>query len=94
MGASDLATTITPDVSLSSRWTMPGRASPPMPDSSSPAWASSGIDQRAVEVARGRVDDQSGRLVEHDEVAVLVQDRQRDGLRRRRRGDGCGTRTT
>ena len=49
-----------------------------------------GIDQRAVLVARGRVDDQAGRLVEHDQVAVLEQDGQRDVLRQGDRGDRGG----
>ena len=43
-----------------------------------------GVDQRAVQVAGRRVDDQPGRLVEHDQVGVLIQDGQRDRLRLRR----------
>ena len=49
------------------------------------------VDQRAAAMAGRRMDDHSGRLVEHDEVAVLEddQERQRLGLRhgRGRRGN-------
>src|SRR6266853_518562 len=37
------ATTINPDVSLSRRWTMPGRLTPPMPARLSPQWARSAL---------------------------------------------------
>ena len=50
------------------------------------------VDQGAVGVARRRVDDQPGGLVHHDQMLVLIGDRERDGLRlgrlvRRRRDD-------
>ncbi len=40
------------------------------------------VEQRARPVARGRVHHQSGGLVEHQQVLVLVDDRQRHRLRR------------
>ena len=45
------------------------------------------VDQRAARMARRRMDDHPRGLVDHDEVVVLVEDRQRQrfGLRRRRR---------
>ena len=49
-----LATTSSPDVSLSMRWTMPGRATPPMPDRLSGAMVEQSIDQRAVAIAGRR----------------------------------------
>ena len=39
--ASDFATTRSPEVSLSMRWTMPGRSRPPIPDSVPPQWCRS-----------------------------------------------------
>ena len=57
------------------------------------------VDEGAVQVARRRMHDQPSRLVEHDQVAVLIQygkvDRLRLGLCRHRRGwiepvDGAG----
>ena len=68
------------DVSLSRRWTMPGRASPPMPIKLVAAMGDQGIDQRAVGIARRRMHHQPGRLVDHDEVLVLVDHVQRDIL--------------
>jgi hypothetical protein len=50
---------------------MPGRRTPPMEER---------VDQRAAWMARGRMDDQAGRLVDGDHVLVLVDDRQRDRL--------------
>jgi hypothetical protein len=46
--ASVLAATITPEVSLSSRWTMPGRATPPMPDRLAPQWNSRALTRVPV----------------------------------------------
>ena len=40
-----------------------------------------GVHQRAVRVARGRVDDHALGLVHHQKVVVLVHDVQRDVLR-------------
>ncbi len=67
-----LATTMTPDVSLSSRCTIPGRRSAPMPVKPGAAMREQRVHQRAVEIAGGRVDDQAGRLVEHDQVRIFV----------------------
>ena len=39
------------------------------------------INQRPVEIARGRVDDQSGGLVDDQQMLVFEHDRQRDVLR-------------
>ena len=39
------------------------------------------VDQRAVGVACSRVDDESGLLVDHDEMLILEHDFQRDVLR-------------
>ena len=41
------------------------------------------VDQRAVEIARRRVDDQPGGLVDDQQMLVLEDDRQRDVLRLR-----------
>ena len=63
-----LATTITPLMSLSSRCTMPGRRTPPMPDRLSPQWASSALTSVPSALPGAGMDDQAGRLVEHDQV--------------------------
>ena len=39
-----------------------------------------GIDQRAVKIARGRMDHKAGRLVHHDQVLVLEHDGKGDVL--------------
>ena len=38
------------------------------------------VDKRAVGIAGAGMDDEAGRLVDHDDVGVLVQHRQRDSL--------------
>ncbi len=72
-----LATTMSPEVSRSSRCTMPG-----------PALGAAGqrraagdqrVDQGVVPVARRGVDHQPGGLVDDGEVLVLVDDGERDG---------------
>ena len=67
---------------------MPGRATPPMPESDVAAMGDQGVDQRAVGIAGGRMHDEARRLVDDDEVLVLVDDLQRDvlALRHCRRG--------
>ena len=77
--ASFLATTSRPDVSLSSRCTMPGRFTPPMPERLVAAMGDERVDQRAASrlPARG-MHDQPGRLVDDDQVVVLVDDGERD----------------
>ena len=47
-----------------------------------------GVDQRAVGITRGGVDDDAGFLVEDDQVLVFEQDAQRDVLRLGQVGDG------
>src|SRR3546814_13736117 len=58
------------------------------------AMVEQGVDQRAIQIAAGRVDHQPRRLVNHQKVAILEHDMEGDGLRRcigRNRGgpDGC-----
>ena len=89
--ASVLATTMTPEVSLSRRWTMPGRRTPPMPDRLSPQWWISALT--SVPVPWPAPDEpRAGRLVDDDQVVVLVDDREVCRLRRRfgRRRPGGG----
>ena len=40
-----------------------------------------GVDQRSVAVAGGGMDHQPGRLVDHQQMLVFIDDRQRDFLR-------------
>ena len=63
----------------------PGRSSPPMPLRSS-TWWSSALTSVPRRMARRRMHDHPGRLVDDDEVGVLIEDgeRQRPRLRRRR----------
>ena len=71
---------------------MPGRATPPMPDSAAAAMVEQRVDQRAVEIARGGMDDQPGGLVDHDQMLVLEHDDERDILRFVVRGRRVGHR--
>ena len=48
------------------------------------------VGKRAVAVAAARVNDQAGRLVDHQYRLVLVHDRQRQRLRRERGSSGIG----
>jgi hypothetical protein len=64
---------------------MPGLISPPIP--LSPDVVQQRVHQRAVAMAGGRVHDHPGRLVDDDEVGVLVEDVERQILRR---GEGRG----
>jgi hypothetical protein len=82
-------------VSRSSRWTIPGRSadSPPAVRPSSP-WTSvpvacpgeERLHQRPARVAGRGVDDDPGRLVDDEEVLVLVGDPERHLLRLQRSG--------
>ena len=87
-----LATTITPDVSLSSRCTMPGRSDPEELREASSV-VDEGVRQRAVGLAAAGVDGEARRLVDRDQVLVLEQDREGDrfglhrGAPRRRNAD-------
>ncbi len=75
--ASLRATMSRPDVSRSRRWTMPGRATPAMP-AVVVAAGEQRVDERALPVARGRVHDEARRLVDDEQVIVLVDDVDRD----------------
>ena len=44
------------------------------------AMGDEGVDQRAVRVAGGGVDDQAGGLVQHQQIGVLVEDGERQVL--------------
>ena len=79
-----------PEVSLSRRWTMPGRASPPMPIRLFAAMGDQGIDQGAVGIARRGMHHQPRRLVDHDQVLVLVNHVERNILAARRGGNRVG----
>ena len=61
---------------------MPGRRTPPMPGQAGAAMGDQRIDQRAGLVAGGRVHHQPARLVDDDDVVVLVDDIERDILAR------------
>src|SRR3546814_6930707 len=45
-----------------------------------PAVGEKGVHLGSIRIAGGGMDDQAGGLVEHDEIAVLVKDVQRDRL--------------
>ena len=77
------ATRIAPLVSRSSRWTMPGRLSPPGAEARSEAELQ-GAGQRARPMAAGRMHDHARRLVDDHHVVVLVEDIQRNVFRPRR----------
>ena len=75
---------------------MPGRRSPPMPERLSPQWAISALTSVPVQLPAAGMHDQAPGLVDHDDVVVLVNDAERDGLGgrlgrlRRRHVDGDG----
>ena len=75
-----LATMSSPLVSRSRRWTMPGPSDPGDPAVVGPAGpGEQRVDERVAVVVPGRrVDDEAGRLVDDEQVVVLVDDRQRD----------------
>ena len=78
-----LATTSRPEVSRSSRWTIPAR-----PGSSPPAARpASACGERAAAWPRAGCTTTPGRLVDHEQVLVLVGDRER---RVGRGADGAG----
>ena len=84
------AATSSPDVPLSRRWTTPGRSG------SSPARGAEREElsgERRRSLPRPRVHGQPGRLVDDDEMLVVVCDRDRDRLRRQGRGR-CGSSTS
>ena len=59
---------------------MPGRLTPPDPRKAGAAMGNERVDQRAVRVARRRMDDEAGGLVHDDQVVVFIGDRERDVL--------------
>ena len=71
--------TITPDVPRSRRWTMPGRSSPPMPLRSE-MWCSSALTSVPDGVTRAGMHDHARRLVDDDDVGILVKDLERHRL--------------
>ena len=81
--ASFLATTSRPDVSLSRRWTIPGRLTPPIARQAVAAMANQRVDQRSGGVAGRGMDDEPGRLVDDEQMRVLEDDRRAAGPRRR-----------
>ena len=52
---------------------MPGLSSPPMPLRSS-TLVEQRVDERALRVTGGGMDDHAGRLVDDDEVRILIDD--------------------
>ena len=56
---------------------MPGRLTPPMPDRLSPQWAISALTSVPSACPARGMDDEAGRLVEHEEMLVLEDDVER-----------------
>jgi len=52
------------------------------------------IDERSARVTRGRVNDQPGRLVDDEQVRVLIDDGERNRLGRQLQGRGSGISTS
>jgi hypothetical protein len=52
------------------------------------AMVEEGVDQRAIEIACGGVDDETGRLINDEEMLVLIGDDEGDILRLVMRGAG------
>ena len=75
-----MATTISPVVSLSSRCTMPGRLTPPMPDRLSPQCAISALTSVPVAWPGAGCTTRPGRFVDDDDLVVLEDDIERDAL--------------
>ena len=83
--SSERATTSRPEVSRSSRWTIPGRSSSPPAASC----VEQPVHERAGRVPGARVDDDARRLVDDEQVLVLPGDVQVHRLRlERRRASG------
>ena len=59
---------------------MPGRLTPPMPGQAVAAMMDQRVDQRAGPVAGAGMHDQPGRLVDDDQLVILVEDVERDVL--------------
>ena len=65
---------------------MPGRATPPIPESVSPQWAINALTSVPWRVAGAGMHDEAGGLVDDDERVVLIEDVERDLLAFERRG--------
>ena len=90
---SDFATTSRPEVSLSIRCTIPGRSRPPIPESVPPQWCSSAFTSVPSGAPGRGMHHEARRLVDDDEIGVLVDDVERDRLGRRAPiGPGAGRR--
>ncbi len=86
MACSDLPTTISPEVSLSRRCTMPALGS-----RVAPGWcASSAFRERTAPMARSRMHHETSRLVDHHQVLILEQGRQGHRLWAKRQAFGGG----
>ena len=78
--ASFFATSSTPLVKRSSRWTIPGRSAPPTPESAAKRCSSAFTSVPECTPAP-RVHHHSGRLVDRHQVVVLVEHRERNVFR-------------
>ena len=72
---------------------MPGRAHAADAGEAVAAMGEQRVDQRPVGIAGRRMDDEPRRLVDHDDVLVLVDDVERHRLRLGLVGDGRRQRT-
>ena len=65
---------------LSRRCTIPGRATPPIPESESPQWAISALTRVPVSCPPAGMHHQPDGFVDHDQIIVFVDDGERDVL--------------
>ena len=72
---------------------MPGRFTPPIPERLAPQCAMSALTSVPEAMPRGRMHDEMRRLVDDDEVVVLVGNRKRNCSGAGAAGSGSGTRT-
>ncbi len=79
--ASVRATTSSPELPASRRWTIPGRSAvSPLPSAGDVREAGEqAVDEGAVGIAGAGMDDEPGRLVDDDDVGVGVDDAELDG---------------
>ena len=87
VGAVVLGATISPVVSLSSRCTMPGRLTPPMPDRLAPQWAIRALTSVPVSWPAAGCTTRPFGLVDDDDVVILEHDIERDIFARGLGGD-------
>jgi hypothetical protein len=71
---------------------MPGRRSPPMPDSVSPQWASSALTSVPEGRAGRGMHHHAGRFVDDDQIAILPDHRQGDIFGQRLDLEAAGSR--